>query len=133
MLIPFGGSVHAEGAVIIPEGTLLFQQFWFARDLGKRDFHGVLRHRNRKPREIRHLTFPRELFGREPEIRIYSGTVWTGTRDQAFVGNCLDETTGTIVAREPGKKTFLVQSRGFFFPSKALQILAEKGKKGYNA
>ena len=55
VLIPFGVPVHAEGAGIIPAGMLFFQQFWFARDLGNREFHGISRHGNEKPWEIRHF------------------------------------------------------------------------------
>ena len=40
----FGGPVHAEDTGIIPAGILFFQQFWFARDLGNRYFHGIFRH-----------------------------------------------------------------------------------------
>ena len=104
--------MDTEDAGIIPAGMLFFQQFWSARDLGTRDFHRILRHGNRKPREIRRFhgncldgngksRSLRELFGREREIKISSGTVWTGPRERYLHGN-------------GKKKTFPVQSRGNF-------------------
>ena len=85
VLIPFGVPVHAEGAGIIPAGMLFFQQFWFARDLGNREFHGILRHGNGRPREIRHFhgncldgngisRLLRELFGWDDGNDICTGT-----------------------------------------------------------
>ena len=86
MLIPFGVPVRAEGAGIIPAGFFFFfQQFWFARDLGNRQFHGMLRHGNGKPREIRHFhgncldgngisRFLRKLLGWDHGNDIYTGT-----------------------------------------------------------
>ena len=43
VLIPFRVLVHAEGAGMIPARCLFFQPFWFARDLGSREFHRILR------------------------------------------------------------------------------------------
>ena len=126
VLIPFGGPVHAEDAEIIPAGMLFFSTVLVCTGFGKSRFPRDFTEREQKT--TGNQTFPRELFGREREIKISSGTVWTGTGNQDFFGNCLDGTTGTIFAREREKKPFPVQSRENFpagiFPSKALQKTA---------
>ena len=45
-------------------------------------------------------TFPRESFGWERKIRIFTVAIMVGTGNQYFFGKCLDGTAGTIFARE---------------------------------
>ena len=93
------------------------QQFWFARDLGNRYFHGIFPHGNRNPRkpwEKRHFHGKcLDGNGKSNPLRELSFFV---TGNQASFGNCLDRTTGTR------KKTFPCNPAGNF-PSKALLLI----------
>ena len=90
MLIPFGVPVHAEGAGIIPAGSIFFNNFGL--------------------RGIWEMENSRGFYGTGTEKHgksdVSTGTVWMGTGYQDFFGNCLDGITGTIFAREREKNHF---------------------------
>ena len=87
VLIPFGDPVRAEDAGIIPAGNILFSStFSLCTGFGKSRFPRDFTARERKSTGNQTL-FPRQPFGWERDIKIYSGTVWMWSRERYVHGN----------------------------------------------
>ena len=90
MLIPFGDPAHAEDTGITHAGIRFFNIF---------GLQGISK---------TNLSTGFYSTGTEHQGNsdISMGTVWTGTGNQDLFGNCLDGTTGTLLAREREKSHF---------------------------
>ena len=110
-----GDPVQAGNRGIIPAGIVFFWTVLVCTGFGKltipRDFT------SRERKNTGKQTCPRESFGWEWEIRIFTGAIWMGMGYRDFFGNWLGGTTGTIFE----KKNCGIFSRGNFpenFPGK---------------
>ena len=126
MLFPFGDPVHAGHAGTIPAGIIfLWMGSFRVHGIWEIDitggFYGTGTETTRKH------TYPRESFGWERETRISTLTIWVGTGNQDFFGDCLSGTTGAIFARERESIPIPVKSCGILpagiYPRTALKKL----------
>ena len=119
VLIPFGDPVRAEDAGIIPAGNILFSStFSLCTGFGKSIFPRDFTARERKSTGNQTL-FPRQPFGWERDIKIYSGTVWMWSRERYVHGNGKrngEKKKNCEILREFSREKFSEDGPGFFGP-----------------